>query len=165
MAIKNAPDLTQRPPRSPRVRLGGYVILPRMLDKGRATVAGKHGEYHYACPSTTVSWTSSASNLTRSRSSLPPARATPRSCNGFRRTRSASSRSRKSWHGRPTRNSGRPRIPSPASSSTECTARSLPNARTSPPGSTCSTWTTTSRSAARPEVARRLGGVQRYAAL
>jgi hypothetical protein len=32
------------------VRLGGYVILPRMLDKGRATVAGKHGEYHYNCP-------------------------------------------------------------------------------------------------------------------
>ena len=50
MAIKKAPDLTQRPPRSPRVRLGGYVILPRMLDKGRAAVAGKHGEYHYACP-------------------------------------------------------------------------------------------------------------------
>ena len=50
MALKNAPDLTQRPPRSPRVRLGGYVILPRMLDKGRATVAGKQGEYHYACP-------------------------------------------------------------------------------------------------------------------
>lgn len=43
-------DLTQRPPRSPRVRLGGYVILPRMLDKGRATIAGKQGEYHYACP-------------------------------------------------------------------------------------------------------------------
>jgi hypothetical protein len=50
MAVMNAPDLTQRPPRSPRVRLGGYVILPRMLDKGRATVAGKNGEYHYACP-------------------------------------------------------------------------------------------------------------------
>lgn len=50
MALKNAPDLTQRPPRSPRVRLGGYVILPRMLDKGRATIAGKQGEYHYACP-------------------------------------------------------------------------------------------------------------------
>ena len=46
----NTPDLTKFPPRSPRVRLGGYVILPRMLDKGRATVAGKHGEYHYACP-------------------------------------------------------------------------------------------------------------------
>jgi hypothetical protein len=50
MAIKNPPDLTERPPRSPRVRLGGYVILPRMLDKGRATVVGKQGEYHYACP-------------------------------------------------------------------------------------------------------------------
>jgi hypothetical protein len=44
-----APDLTQRPPRSPRVRLGGFVILPRALDKGRAFVAGKIGEYHYAC--------------------------------------------------------------------------------------------------------------------
>jgi hypothetical protein len=49
MAIQ-APDLTQRPPRSPRVRLGGYAILPRMLDKGRATIAGKQGEYNYACP-------------------------------------------------------------------------------------------------------------------
>ncbi len=46
----NVCDLTQRPPRSPRVRLGGYVILPRMLDKGRATIQGKNGEYHYACP-------------------------------------------------------------------------------------------------------------------
>jgi hypothetical protein len=50
MAKNNSPDLTKCPPRSPRVRIGGYVILPRMLDKGRATVAGKHGEYHYACP-------------------------------------------------------------------------------------------------------------------
>ena len=46
----NTPDLTKFPPRSPRVRLGGYVILPRCLDKGRATLAGKQGEYHYACP-------------------------------------------------------------------------------------------------------------------
>ena len=46
----HTPDLTKQPPRSPRVRLGGYVILPRMLDKGRATIAGKNGEYHYACP-------------------------------------------------------------------------------------------------------------------
>jgi hypothetical protein len=44
------PDLTQFPPRSARIRLGGYAILPRMLDKGRATLAGKAGEYHYACP-------------------------------------------------------------------------------------------------------------------
>jgi hypothetical protein len=43
-------DLTQRPPRSPRVRLGGYAILARCLDKGRATLAGKNGEYKYACP-------------------------------------------------------------------------------------------------------------------
>jgi hypothetical protein len=40
-------DLTQRPPRSFRVRLGNYVILARMLDKGRATVAGKNGDYKY----------------------------------------------------------------------------------------------------------------------
>jgi hypothetical protein len=43
-----APDLTQRPPRSPRVRLGGYVLLPRILDKGRASLANKLGEYHFA---------------------------------------------------------------------------------------------------------------------
>ena len=48
--LSHAPDLTQRPPRSPRVRLGGYVILPRMLDKGRASLIGKSGDYHYACP-------------------------------------------------------------------------------------------------------------------
>lgn len=49
MAI-SAPDLTKQAPRSARVRLGGYVILPRMLDKGRAEIAGTNGEYHYACP-------------------------------------------------------------------------------------------------------------------
>jgi hypothetical protein len=43
-----SPDLTQRPPRSPRVRLGGFVLLPRILDKGRASLIGKLGEYHYA---------------------------------------------------------------------------------------------------------------------
>ena len=45
-----SPDLSKQPPRSARVRLGGYAILPRMLDKGRATLAGKNGEFHYACP-------------------------------------------------------------------------------------------------------------------
>ncbi len=45
-----APDLTQRPPRSPRCRLGGYALLPRMLDKGRAMLAGTNGEYHFNCP-------------------------------------------------------------------------------------------------------------------
>jgi len=46
----HTPDLTKQPPRSARVRLGGYVILPRCLDKGRAAIAGKNGEYHFACP-------------------------------------------------------------------------------------------------------------------
>ncbi|MEK7781256.1 MAG: DUF5069 domain-containing protein [Verrucomicrobiota bacterium] len=43
-------DLKKQAPRSPRVRLGGYAILPRMLDKGRATLANANGEYHYNCP-------------------------------------------------------------------------------------------------------------------
>lgn len=43
-------DLTQRPPRSPRVCLGGIAILPRMIDKGRALLAGTIGDYHYDCP-------------------------------------------------------------------------------------------------------------------
>lgn len=43
-------DLAQRPPRSPRVRLGGYVLLPRLLDKCRAEVAGTPGEYRFNCP-------------------------------------------------------------------------------------------------------------------
>ncbi|MCW0219335.1 MAG: DUF5069 domain-containing protein [Prosthecobacter sp.] len=46
----NAPDLTKNPPRSPRVRLGGYTILPRILDKARATLAGLNGEYGYKKP-------------------------------------------------------------------------------------------------------------------
>ena len=50
MALKFFPDLTRQPPRSPRVRLGGYVHLPRIVDKGRATLAGKQGEYKYNCP-------------------------------------------------------------------------------------------------------------------
>jgi hypothetical protein len=43
-------DLTKRPPRSPRCRLGGFVILPRIIDKGRAVKAGTNGEFNYACP-------------------------------------------------------------------------------------------------------------------
>ena len=41
------PDLTQHPPRSPRVRLGGFAHLPRLLDKARALAAGKQGAYEY----------------------------------------------------------------------------------------------------------------------
>ncbi|MFD0892585.1 DUF5069 domain-containing protein [Luteolibacter ambystomatis] len=45
-----AKDLTKEAPRSPRTRLGGYVILARAIDKGRASIAGTVGEYHFACP-------------------------------------------------------------------------------------------------------------------
>jgi len=44
------PDLTQHPPRSPHVRLGGYAHLPRLLDKARAFAAGRNGAYNYNCP-------------------------------------------------------------------------------------------------------------------
>ena len=43
-------DLTKEAPRSPRIRLGGYVILGRTIDKCRALVAGDIGEYHFDCP-------------------------------------------------------------------------------------------------------------------
>jgi len=43
-------NLTQRPPRSLRILLGGYALLPRLLDKCRAEIAGTSGEYHYNCP-------------------------------------------------------------------------------------------------------------------
>ncbi len=40
-------DLTKQAPRSPREVLGGYVILARCLDKGRADLLGINGEYNY----------------------------------------------------------------------------------------------------------------------
>ena len=42
-----AKDLRKGPPRSPREVLGGYVILSRCLDKGRADLMGINGEYNY----------------------------------------------------------------------------------------------------------------------
>ncbi|MFN0067483.1 MAG: DUF5069 domain-containing protein [Limisphaerales bacterium] len=50
MNTPNALDLTQRPPGSPRVRLGGYAMLPRVLDKARASLVGKAGDYKYGYP-------------------------------------------------------------------------------------------------------------------
>jgi len=50
MINQNKPDFTQHPPRSVRVRLGGYAHLPRLLDKARATLRGKNADYHYNCP-------------------------------------------------------------------------------------------------------------------
>ncbi len=46
----SAPDLSAHPPRSPRVKLGGFVHLPRLLDKARASAAGRLGEFIYPCP-------------------------------------------------------------------------------------------------------------------
>jgi len=43
-------DLTKESPRSPRIRVGGYAILGRTLDKCRALVRGNIGEYHFDCP-------------------------------------------------------------------------------------------------------------------
>jgi Domain of unknown function (DUF5069) len=43
-------DLGKEAPRSPRIRVGGYAILARTIDKCRALVAGNIGEYHFDCP-------------------------------------------------------------------------------------------------------------------
>src|ERR1700704_1718372 len=43
-------DLTKEAPRSPRMRIGGYAILARTLDKCRALLWGNIGEYHFDCP-------------------------------------------------------------------------------------------------------------------
>jgi hypothetical protein len=43
-------DLRKEAPRSPRIRVGGYAILGRTIDKCRALVAGEIGEYHFDCP-------------------------------------------------------------------------------------------------------------------
>lgn len=45
-----ARDLTTDFPRSPREKLGGYVVAARTLDKCRASLAGCQGEYHFNCP-------------------------------------------------------------------------------------------------------------------
>jgi hypothetical protein len=46
----DAKDLSQQAPASPRERVGGYAILARMTDKGRAEIAGTVGDYHFNCP-------------------------------------------------------------------------------------------------------------------
>src|ERR671937_2217845 len=43
-------DLSKESPRSPRIRIGGYAILGRTIDKCRPLVAGNIGEYHFDCP-------------------------------------------------------------------------------------------------------------------
>jgi hypothetical protein len=48
--MTSSKDLTQESPRSPRSRLAGYALMARMIDKGRASIDGNVGEYHYGCP-------------------------------------------------------------------------------------------------------------------
>jgi hypothetical protein len=49
--LQLAPDLRTVAPRSPRAPLGAYgVLTARMLDKCRAELAGKGGDYHFNCP-------------------------------------------------------------------------------------------------------------------
>jgi hypothetical protein len=50
LTSRTAKDLSAEPPRSIRIRIGGYSILARTLDKGRADLVGKVGEYHFNCP-------------------------------------------------------------------------------------------------------------------
>ncbi len=45
--IALAKDLNKEFPSSPRAMLGGYVILPRCLDKARAALAETNGEYNF----------------------------------------------------------------------------------------------------------------------
>jgi uncharacterized protein DUF5069 len=42
-----ARDLRKTPPRSPRQKLGGFVIAARMADKARADLLGINGEYNF----------------------------------------------------------------------------------------------------------------------
>ncbi len=44
------PDLTKEYPRSPRESLGGFVIAGRTLDKCRALLIDRIGEYRFDCP-------------------------------------------------------------------------------------------------------------------
>lgn len=50
MQNNSTPNLSQHPPRSARVRLGGFVHLSRLLDKCRALNGGTLGDYIFPCP-------------------------------------------------------------------------------------------------------------------
>ena len=45
-----AKDLTKQAPKSPRERIGGFVIAGRAIDKCRASLDGTLGDYHFDCP-------------------------------------------------------------------------------------------------------------------
>jgi len=43
-------DLTVKTPRDGKLKLGGWVWLPRMIDKARATYRGNPGTFTHPCP-------------------------------------------------------------------------------------------------------------------
>ena len=45
-----APDLTRSEPRDFREEFDGYTMLPRTLDKARATLAETAGRFQFGCP-------------------------------------------------------------------------------------------------------------------
>lgn len=47
--MKNGKDMTKAAPVSPKDRVAGFALLPRTIDKCRATLWGNVGEYHYNC--------------------------------------------------------------------------------------------------------------------
>jgi len=47
---KLAPDLTKDFPASPHAMLAGYILAQRAVDKCRADLVGKVGDYHFDCP-------------------------------------------------------------------------------------------------------------------
>ena len=50
MSKIQAKDLSMVAPRSAYEKLGGFAILARAIDKGRATLAGTNGDYNFDCP-------------------------------------------------------------------------------------------------------------------
>jgi hypothetical protein len=63
-----ARDLRETPPRSPRQKLGGFVIAARMVDKARADLLGINGEYNfYPCGLGAYFWKFTGLDATKSK--------------------------------------------------------------------------------------------------
>ena len=83
-----ARDLRKTPPRSPREKLGGFVIAARMVDKARADLLGTNGEYNfYPCGLGACTFGSSPGWMRRnSRNSSQPVPAIKKWTSGCGRT-------------------------------------------------------------------------------
>ena len=125
------PDLTKQPPRSARVRLGGYALLPRMLDKGRAVLAGKNGEYKYACPLDQRFLEFVGVDAKALQKQLATGKATVTFLSGLTPTRNTNTLPRRLKRGLPGRNAALRTTRKGASTSTNSTNPWLPTVRTS----------------------------------